>query len=196
MNATRVAPDVPAWHPGARSGGIWRHDAGVTIERIAPPRTGGERDTLRAYLDWHRATLALKCEGLTDEQLRTRSMPPSSLSLLGLVRHMAEVERSWFRRVMAGEDVPLVWSPDGDFLAAHDAAGASRAEAFSAWAAEVEISRRVEGEATSLDVTAHQARWGEDVSLRLVMVHMIQEYARHNGHADLLREGIDGTAGV
>jgi uncharacterized damage-inducible protein DinB len=196
LNATRVAPDVPAWHPGARSGGIWRHDAGVTIERIAPPRTGGERDTLRAYLDWHRATLALKCEGLTDEQLRTRSMPPSALSLLGLVRHMAEVERSWFRRVMAGEDVPLVWSPDGDFLAAHDAAGASRAEAFGAWEAEVGRARRIEQEAASLDATGVDRPTGDVYSLRLVLLHMIQEYARHNGHADLLREGIDGTAGV
>ena len=168
----------------------------MTTERIAPPRTGGEREILRAYLDWHRATLALKCEGLTDEQLRTRSMPPSSLSLLGLVRHMAEVERSWFRRVMAGEDVPLVWSPDGDFLAAHDAAGASRAEAFGAWEAEVGHARRIEQEAASLDATGVDRPTGDVYSLRLVLLHMIQEYARHNGHADLLREGIDGTAGV
>jgi len=167
----------------------------VTIERIAPPLTGGEREILRAYLDWHRATLALKCEGLTDEQLRTRSLPPSSLSLLGLVRHMAEVERSWFRRVMAGEDVALVWSPDGDFLAAHDATGTSRAEAFGAWEAEIGHARRIEQEAASLDATGADRPTGEVYSLRLVLLHMLQEYARHNGHADLLREAIDGATG-
>lgn len=81
----------------------------MTIERVSPPVRGGERETLRAFLDFHRATLALKTEGLTDEELRRRSMPPSTLSLLGLVRHMAEVERTWFRRVINGEDIPLVW---------------------------------------------------------------------------------------
>ena len=151
---------------------------------------------LRAFLDYHRATLATKCEGLSDEDLRRQSMPPSALSLLGLVRHMAEVERTWFRRVINREDVPLVWSDEGDFQVAYDASTATRSEAFAAWQAEVEQARRIEREATSLDVTGHQARWGEDVSLRLVMLHLIHEYARHNGHADLIREGIDGTVGV
>ncbi|HEX2131704.1 MAG TPA: DinB family protein [Actinophytocola sp.] len=151
---------------------------------------------LRAFLDYHRATLAMKCAGLSDEDLRRRSMPPSTLTLLGLVRHMAEVERTWFRRVIDREDVPLVWSADGDYQVAYDAAGSTRAEAFAAWEAEVEHSRRIEREAESLDVTAHNPRWGEDVSLRLVMFHLIHEYARHNGHADLLREGIDGEVGA
>jgi uncharacterized damage-inducible protein DinB len=168
----------------------------VTTERIGPPLLADERSTLRAFLDFHRATLALKCDGLSDEELRTRSMPPSSLTLLGLVRHMAEVERTWFRRVINGEDVPLVWSPEGDFQVAYDPTGATRAEAFGAWEEEVEHSRRIEREAESLDVTGHNARWGEDVSLRLVMLHLIHEYARHNGHADFLREGIDGTVGA
>jgi uncharacterized damage-inducible protein DinB len=168
----------------------------MTTERFEPPLTGGERETLRAYLDFHRATLALKCDGLADEDLRRRSMPPSALSLLGLVRHMAEVERSWFRRVVDGEDVPLVWSPDGDFQVAYDAAGASPAEAFAAWEREVEHARRIEREAPSLDMTGVDRRSGEVYSLRLVMLHVIQEYARHNGHADLLREGIDGDVGV
>ncbi|MFI5837640.1 DinB family protein [Micromonospora sp. NPDC051300] len=168
----------------------------METERIGPPLLAGERETLRAFLDFHRATLALKCEGLTDEQLRRRSSPPSTLSLLGLVRHMAEVERTWFRRVVAAEDVPLVWSDNGDFQVAYDAAEADVAEAFEAWRREVEHARRIEREAESLDVTGHQARWGEDVSLRLVMVHMLHEYARHNGHADLLREAVDGTVGV
>ncbi|MGW3183447.1 DinB family protein [Kitasatospora sp. NPDC001119] len=151
---------------------------------------------LRGFLDFHRATLALKCEGLTDEQLRLRSSPPSTLSLLGLVRHMAEVERVWFRRVIDGEDLPLVWSEDGDYQAAYDPAGATRAEAFAAWQAEVEHSRRIELAADSLDVTGYQSRWDAEVSLRLVMLHLIHEYARHNGHADFLREAIDGTVGA
>ena len=168
----------------------------MTTERIGPPLTGGEREMLRAFLDFHRATLAMKCDGLSDEDLRRRSMPPSTLTLLGLVRHMAEVERTWFRRVINAEDVPFVWSDEQDYQAAYDASSSSRSEAFAAWQAEVEHSRRIEQAAESLDVTGHQARWGEDVSLRLVMLHLIHDYARHNGHADFLREGIDGTVGA
>ncbi|MGW4891836.1 DinB family protein [Kitasatospora sp. NPDC004240] len=169
----------------------------MTDERPAPPLTGGERETLRAYLDFHRATLAMKCEGLTDEQLRLAASPPSTLSLLGLVRHMAEVERTWFRRVIDKQDLPLRWSPeDGDYQAAYDPTGCTREEAFAAWEEEVEHARRIEREAPSLDVTGHQPRWNADVSLRLVMLHLIHEYARHNGHADFLREGVDGTVGA
>ncbi|WBB69471.1 DinB family protein [Micromonospora sp. WMMD812] len=168
----------------------------MTTERISPPVTGGEREMLRAFLDYHRATLALKCDGLSDEELRRQSSPPSTLSLLGLVRHMAEVERAWFRRTINGEDVPLVWSSRGDYQEAYDARSSTRTEAFAAWRREVEHSRRIEREAESLDVTGHQARWGEDVSLRLVMLHLIHEYARHNGHADFLREAIDGAVGA
>lgn len=158
--------------------------------------TGDERETLRAFLDFHRATLAMKCEGLTDEELRLRASPPSTLTLLGLVRHMAEVERHWFRRVLAGEDVPHVWSDEHDFQAAYDASASTRAEAFAAWEAEVAFARRFEAEAESLDVTAYVERWEGDASLRLLMLHMIHEYARHNGHADFLREAIDGTTGA
>ncbi|WTR16195.1 DinB family protein [Streptomyces sp. NBC_00138] len=168
----------------------------TTDERVGPPATGGERETLRGFLDYHRATLAMKCDGLSDEELRRRSMPPSTLSLLGLVRHMAEVERIWFRRVINGEDVPVVWSPDGDLQVAYDATGCSREEAFAAWRNEVEHARRIESDAPSLDAVVRNPRSGEDVSLRLVMNHVIQEYARHNGHADFLREGIDGTVGA
>lgn len=165
-------------------------------ERVGPPLTAGERETLRSYLDFHRATLAVKCEGLTDEQLRRQAMPPSTLSLLGLVRHMAEVERAWFRRTIDGQDVPLVWSAEGDFQVAYDARESSRAEAFAAWRAEVAHARRIEAAAESLEVTGVVAKSGDTVSLRLVMLHLIHEYARHNGHADLLREGVDGTVGV
>ncbi|WP_231641814.1 DinB family protein [Nocardia sp. NRRL S-836] len=164
--------------------------------RPEPPLTGNERDTLRAFLDFHRATLALKCEGLSDDELRRRSMPPSTLSLLGLVRHMAEVERTWFRKVVNGEDITNVWSAANDYQVAYDATGATRESAFAAWEHEVERAREIERAAESLDVVVYQPRWEQHVSLRLVMHHMCHEYARHNGHADFLREGVDGVTGV
>ncbi|MFG2775758.1 DinB family protein [Streptomyces sp. NPDC048350] len=169
----------------------------MTIDpRISPPHFGSERETLRAFLDYQRATLAMKCEGLDDEQLKDTSMLPSTLSLLGLVRHMAEVERAWFRRVFEDGEAPMVWSDKIDFQAAYDASRSTRAEAFAAWEAEVGTSRRIEREAASLELAGHQPRWGEDVSLRMVMVHVLLEYGRHNGHADFLREGVDGTVGA
>ncbi|MEW1863174.1 DinB family protein [Streptomyces sp. NPDC088194] len=164
--------------------------------RVGPPNFGTEREMLRAFLDYHRATLAMKCAGLGDEELRQRSMPPSTLSLLGLVRHMAEVERAWFRRVFEDHDAPMVWSREIDFQAAYDASGSTRAEAFGAWEAEVAASRRIEAAAASLDAAGYQPRWEEEVSLRMVMVHVLLEYGRHNGHADFLREGVDGTVGA
>ena len=167
-----------------------------TAERTGPSPLDGEREMLRKYLDYHRATLAMKCEGLSEQELRRQSMPPSTLSLLALVRHMAEVERTWFRRVINGEDISLRWSAQGDYQAAYDARSASADEAFSAWQHEVERSRVIEAAAPSLDVTGYSARWNEHVSLRLVMNHVLLEYARHNGHADFLREGIDGSTGA
>jgi membrane protein len=169
---------------------------GMTDDRIGPPLTGSERDTLCAWLDYHRATLARKCAGLTDEQLRERSMPPSTLTLLGLVRHMAEVERTWFRRVFEDHDIPLVWSDTMDFQAAYDSGASTRAEAFAAWEAEVAHARTIEQASESLDRVGYQPRWEKDVSLRFVITHVLQEYARHNGHADLIREGVDGTVGA
>ncbi|WP_329198528.1 MULTISPECIES: DinB family protein [unclassified Streptomyces] len=166
------------------------------MERIPPSPIASERESLRAYLDFHRATLAMKCEGLSDEELRRQASPPSTLSLLGLVRHMAEVERQWFRRIIGGADVPHVWSDRHDFQAAYDASSSTRAEAFAAWEAEVEHSRAVEAAADSLDVRRYVPRWEAEVSLRHLMLHMILEYARHNGHADLIREAVDGTVGV
>ncbi len=168
----------------------------TTDHRVGPPSFGSEREMLRAFLDYHRATLAMKCDGLTDAELRKQSMPPSTLSLLALVRHMAEVERAWFRRVFEDHDAPMVWSDKIDFQAAYDASASTRAEAFAAWEAEVETSRRIERAAESLDLSGYQPRWDEDVSLRLAMVHVLLEYGRHNGHADFLREGIDGTVGA
>ena len=168
----------------------------MATDRVGPPLIAGERETLRGFLDYHRATLAMKCDGLTDEELRQQSMPPSTLSLLGLVRHMAEVERTWFRIVANREDIPLVWSGRRDYQAAYDATTATRTEAFDAWQREVEHARRIEREAESLDVVAHSERWGKDMTLRLIMTHVLLEYGRHNGHADFLREAIDGTVGA
>jgi uncharacterized damage-inducible protein DinB len=166
----------------------------MTPNRIDPPFVAGERAMLESWLEYHRATLAWKCEGLDDAQLRERAVPPSPLSLLGLVRHMADVERSWFRRVLGGENVPgIYWTdddPDGDF---DNVDAADVQEAFATWRAECEHARRNAAAAGSLDVTGQ--RRGEAVTLRWILVHMIEEYARHNGHADFLRERIDGAVG-
>jgi uncharacterized damage-inducible protein DinB len=170
------------------------YDPAMTTQRTYPPYSADERAMLDAWLDYHRATLAVKCDGLNDAQLRERAVPPSSLSLLGLVRHMAEVERAWFRRCLGGEDAPGIYysddDPDGDF---DNVDTADVAEAFATWQAECEHARRAVAAAPSLEATGQ--RRGEAVSLRWVLVHMIEEYARHNGHADLLRERIDGTVG-
>ena len=151
--------------------------------------------TLTAFLDFQRATLAVKCDGLTDDQLRERAVPPSSLSLLGMVRHMAEVERNWFRPLLSGEEMSMIFAPDMDWDAAfRDVASASVAEAFDTWQAECEHARALVAAATSLDISGN--RRGERFSLRWVITHMIEEYARHNGHADLIRERLDGMKGA
>jgi uncharacterized damage-inducible protein DinB len=169
----------------------------INDDRIGPANFAPEREMLRSFLDYHRATLAMKCRDLTDDQLRERSMPPSTLTLLGLVRHMAEVERAWFTRVFEDNETPMVWSETfHDFQAAYDASNSTRSEAFAAWEAEVARSRAVEAALESLDSAGYQPRWQEDVSLRLVMNHVMLDYARHNGQADFLREGIDGVVGA
>ena len=160
--------------------------------RVAVPFIADERKMLASWLDLHRDTLLVKCEGLSPEQLVTRSVRPSELSLLGLVRHMAEVERNWFQRVLRGAEAPPHYredDPDADFRGT-DPLRAT--EDFSIFRSECDDSRAVEASATSLDDVDR----GGGISLRWIMVHMIEEYARHNGHADLLRERIDGARGV
>jgi uncharacterized damage-inducible protein DinB len=161
------------------------------------PTQGDERATLVSFLDWQRATLELKCSGLDAADLARRSVEPSTLSLLGLVRHMADVERSWFRRVMAAQDAPPHFyskaDPDGDFDGAVPDPEVV-AQAWKMWRDEVAFADRFVAEAPDLDVAGNE-RWHGTVSLRWVLVHMIEEYARHNGHADLLRERIDGRVG-
>jgi hypothetical protein len=173
-------------------------------DRVDPPFRDGERAAVQAWLEFHRATLLAKCAGLSAEQLGERSVPPSSLTLRGLVRHMTEVERNWFRRVLGGQDAPpLYWSdadPDGDFDGVGrdddepDTAGAFGRERAT-FRAECDVSRALAAEHASLDDVGAALRQGEQVSLRWIYLHMIEEYARHNGHADLLRERIDGATG-
>ncbi|MFD9409899.1 DinB family protein [Streptomyces sp. NPDC059989] len=166
-------------------------------ERFAGPFTGDERPVLATVLANQRATLELKCAGL-EAGLARRSVEPSTLSLLGLVRHLADVERRWFRQVLAGQDAPPRFSseaePDGDFDGAGDGPEVV-AEAWEAWRAEVAFAERFTAEARDLDVEGRDG-WLGAVSLRWVLIHMVEEYARHNGHADLLRERIDGAVGV
>ncbi|MEU5882247.1 DinB family protein [Spirillospora sp. NPDC047279] len=162
--------------------------------RTPPPLTGDERSTLTAFLQWHRDTFAQKCAGLTTDQLRERAVPPSALSLLGLVRHLAEVERSWFRRVLNGEDCGFRWKKHRKDQTPFEVATADPGEAFAAWHEECAGARRLEEATPSLDTTTEFE--GVTYSLRWILVHMIEEYARHNGHADLLRERLDGTTGA
>jgi uncharacterized damage-inducible protein DinB len=163
--------------------------------RSIPPREAGERETLTSFLDFQRATLAVKCAGLTADQLRIQPVPPSSLSLLGLVRHMAEVERSWFATVLDGQPMDTIFTPGLDpERAFSDVADADVAEALAVWETECARARELAAAAASLDVAGDRDGRGT-FSLRWILVHMIEEYARHNGHADLIRERIDGATG-
>jgi hypothetical protein len=154
---------------------------------------GDERTMLEGWLEWHRTTLLRKCGGLTAEQLARRAVPPSNLSLLGLIRHAAKAERYWFRQRVGGEDLPRLYpAGEADFHAA-DAACADAD--YATLLAEQDACRALAAH-TSLDDVFTIETWDRRVSVRWVYIHMIEEYARHNGHADLLRERIDGTTGV
>ena len=166
-----------------------------SVERVRPPLVADESTMLTAWLDYHRETLAQKVTGVDPARVREAAVSPSSLSLLGLVRHMADNERHWFREVVAGEQVDEYWAPEdnpgADFSGAHpDGPDADIAEW---WRAVAESRAVLEGR--SLDeLTAKEFPNGR-MSLRWVVLHMIEEYARHNGHADLLRERLDGVVG-
>ena len=167
------------------------------------PRLGDERTTLVEALRRQRLTLELKCAGLDAEAMARRAVEPSTMSLLGLVRHLAEMERGAFRRMMAGEDVPRLFCSDTDRDGDFDGAVPDSlvvAEAWNAWRAEVDFATRFVAEAPSLDITSddplnQHGSGGGSISLREMLVGTIEEYARHMGHADLLRERIDGRIG-
>jgi uncharacterized damage-inducible protein DinB len=161
------------------------------VARIDEPFTGPERGILEGFLDWHRSTLLWKCAGLTGEQLGLAPVPPSNLSLLGIVRHMADMERAWFRIRFRGEPLARLYDYED---AAFTRVDASRAEAdFAVFAEECDLARQAVAGA-SLDEEFTGGR-GRKLSLRWLYAHMIEEYARHNGHADLLRQRIDGATG-
>lgn len=163
-------------------------DSGATL--------GDERSTLLEYLRAYRLTVQMKCADLDAEQMARRSVPPSTMSLLGLIRHMAEVERHWFRNVLAGELAPRLFSSkpgeDGDWNGAV-ADDLVVDQAWSAWRDEVAFAEQFVEAAPDLALTTRHR--DHDLQLREVLVHMIEEYARHAGHADLLRERIDGRVG-
>jgi len=164
-------------------------------QRESEPFTGPERAMLQGWLDWHRQTLLTKCAGLTAEQLKTAAAEPSNLTLLGLVRHMTEVERSWFVVRAAGlPDRGGLYSSDGNRDGDFDDIADADAEAdLAAFHAELPLADEAVAK-LSLDHEFTTSR-GNTLSLRWVYIHMIEEYARHNGHADLLRERIDGATG-
>lgn len=175
--------------------GLWVDPEDDPRHTDANPR--GERETLLEYLRHYRLTLEMKCEGLDAEQMARRSVPPSTMSLLGLVRHLAKVEHSWFQRVM-GHDLSLprlYWSEEDRDLDFNGAVAdlAVVEDAWESWRREVAAAEKVVDAAESLDVEGRHD--SGPIELREVLVHMIEEYARHMGHADLLRECVDGRTG-
>jgi uncharacterized damage-inducible protein DinB len=176
--------------PAGNYAQLWVDDT-----RTAIPLVGDEWEILTAFLDWHRKTFELKCSGIPMERLSDKGIPPSGLSLHGLLRHLAGVERWWFRQQFAGEEVPLLYYSDDDPDQDFETLDGDVAEAFEVWRAECERAREIVANASSLDDTGIQKSSGLPISLRRILVHLIAEYARHNGHADLLRERIDGARG-
>jgi uncharacterized damage-inducible protein DinB len=162
--------------------------------RPEPPWRADERPMLATWLDYQRATLLWKCDQLDGDALVRQEVPPSTLSLLGLVRHMTLVEWSWFVHIFAGDPQPAPIATDADRDADFNDLDPARAIGdIEAFERQCDISRSIVEGADSLDAIAASAK--RPVSLRWIMIHMIEEYARHNGHADLLRERIDGAVG-
>jgi hypothetical protein len=192
-----------AEHPAQ---GEARSESGLTDGDFAPawedddrpciPRVAGEREALTAYLEYYRATVEMKCRGLSSEQARRCSMPPSTMSLHGVVRHLASVERWWFQQNFERRDVPFLFfaegRPDLDFDLPADADFTADLET---WRAECAVSRDIVA-AHDLDDVARPLDWYEDIDLRWLVLRMVTEYAQHCGHVDLLREGVDGRVGA
>jgi len=169
-----------------------RVDVEPGVERVDEPFVADERAMLEGFLDWNRRTLLVKCEGLTGDQLAQQAVPPSTLSLLGLVRHVTDVERTWLRFRFGGERVEPVHGPPDVAFGEVDPAHAE--QDITLLVAEWDAARRAVA-GLALDHIFVSPRWGE-LSLRWAYHHMNGEYCRHNGHADLLRQRIDGTTGT
>jgi hypothetical protein len=173
--------------------------AAPTTELPPDPPTGDERTTLETFLDYYRAVTIRKAEGITDEQARRALCPPSGLTIIGIVRHLTEVERSWFRQDLVGETIPPLYygeshptgDRDGDFHAPPDA---TIAAALDAYRDELDRCRAVMAGVDSLEIVETNPH-STPRNVRWILVHMIEEYARHAGHLDLLREAADGTTG-
>src|SRR5437763_533763 len=166
------------------------------LDRTDPARIADERTSLEQWLDYQRATLLWKCAGLTSEQLKRRAVRPSGLSLLGLVRHMLEVERWWFGMHAAERDLPMPYDPDAVGLDFDGVDDADAALDLAAYQQECDASRAAAAGRSLEDVVPSRGDHPERTrDIRWIYVHMIEEYARHNGHADLLREAIDGVTG-
>ena len=186
-------------HPEA---GAVRPESGLTDDDISPiwhddqrpriPRVAAERDALLAYLEYYRATVEMKCHGLTAKQALARAMPPSTMSLHGVIRHLAGVERWWFQQNFERRDIPVLYAGADDFNPPSEADFAADLEA---WRAECAVSREIVAD-HHLDDTARPLDWYEEVDLRWLLLRMITEYAQHCGHVDLLREGLDGKTGA
>jgi uncharacterized damage-inducible protein DinB len=162
--------------------------------RIKPPSSGNEKEILWPMLDFYRETLVTICAGLSDDQLRTRAIPPSNLSLIGILRHMADVEVYWFGYVFAGVEVTYAYDPEmvgADFDNLDESPGEYVGRTFHGCVAQSNVLTSE----VNLDTLSVHQPGDNPVDLRFIVVHMIEEYARHCGHADLLREVIDGETG-
>lgn len=167
----------------------------VADDRADPPFLDSDRPALEAWLELYRKTLPIKIGGLTADQLCRRSVPPSTLSLMGIVRHLTKVEHYWFGTIAAGLPAPMLYrenDPDGDF---NEADPATAFRDLDAYHAQLPVSRQQAAAVDDLDRPLPGLRHGEPLNLRWVYLHMIEEYARHLGHVDLLREAIDGSTG-
>lgn len=168
------------------------------VTRTDPPIHGDERETLLAFLNYHRDTFRLKCEGLTPDQMLARATPPSTLSLLGILRHLADVEQGWFNHHFEGNPAQYYhdYSQDDDAeFNVFEADEASVAQAWADYDTQIALSDAVIAAHDLAEIAAGTRKNGEQMSLRWILVHLIEEYARHNGHTDLLREAIDGSTG-
>ena len=191
---------TPATQPGTPSSvpvGPDLQPAAPPIDtRTAPPPMAGERESLDAWVEFYRETLLLKIDGLDAEQLCQRSIPPSALSPIGIVRHLTDVEAYWLREVLLDEEQPDPHcsedNPNGDFDDVNPATALADVEAYRR---EIEATRAAQASWADLDVPVRGLRHGEQVNLRWILTHLIEEYARHLGHVDLLREAIDGGTG-